>query len=108
MNWPDDVDGDVLRRMEASGFDFLQPHVVQFEIEFESWPPPEDAIDALRNRFGEVVIFDEEAGGYLEFEVCARVSYDLVMTTQQVASDLMAPFGGTCESWGVLVKPRVA
>ena len=30
MNFPDDLNGDVFRRMEASGFNFNKEHVVDF------------------------------------------------------------------------------
>jgi hypothetical protein len=108
MDWPDNVDGDVLRRTEAQGLDFSTPHRIDFDVDFESWPPSLEAIEALEGRFGHVEVMDEGASGYLHFELHDRVTYDLVMATQRVASELMRPFGGVCEAWGVLVEPRVA
>jgi len=36
VQWPDDADGDVLRRMKARGFDFNQPCLVDFNVDFDS------------------------------------------------------------------------
>ena len=43
----------------------------------------------------------EGEGGYLEFQVYALVSYELVTNTQRHVTELMAPFRGVCCSWGV-------
>ena len=40
MTFPDDENGDVLRRMQADGFDFTQPHNIEF---FAIFPTEEDA-----------------------------------------------------------------
>lgn len=42
MNWPDDADGDVLRRMEESGFNFEKVVVIDFNIDFDHWPLSEE------------------------------------------------------------------
>jgi hypothetical protein len=34
MNWPNDVDGDVLRRLESIGFEFDQETDIDFNIDF--------------------------------------------------------------------------
>jgi hypothetical protein len=41
-------------------------------------------------------------GGYILLVINAVLTYELVMSMQQVLTDLAAPFGGVCESWGVL------
>jgi hypothetical protein len=101
--WPKDVDGDVLRRMEESGFDFAEPVAIDFNIDFQSWPPADEAMELLRVRFPNVELVEPTASfpGYLRFTVVDKVTYPLVMNTQREASDLVRTFGGVCESWGV-------
>lgn len=35
-NWPDDADGDVLRRMQRTGFDFSKPCLIDCNVISES------------------------------------------------------------------------
>jgi hypothetical protein len=49
--WPTDVDGDVLREIEAGGFDFSKPTLIDFNVDFETWPPPKNAVDVLAQDF---------------------------------------------------------
>ena len=58
---------------------------------------------AIENRFtGAKVYNDDEGGGYVLFKVNDKLTYDLVTKTQAMATDTVAPYGGRCESWGVL------
>jgi Regulator of ribonuclease activity B len=101
--WPDDADGDVLRRMAARGFDFGQPCLIDFNVDFDSWPPPEVALTRLEQRFPSTrTCPSSDGGGYVQFQVYGKLSYELVVNTQRVVSNEMATFGGVCDSWGVL------
>lgn len=53
-SWPANADGDVFRRLESSGFDFTEERTVDFNVDFEKWLPPKEAVAALRREFGEV------------------------------------------------------
>lgn len=103
QNWPSDADGDVLRRMLSHGFDFSSPASIDFNIDFDGrWPPPEELIAELGKSFAEVTIHEPgEYSGYVSFVVTAQVTHELVMFIQSSVSELAAPFGGICESWGV-------
>ena len=102
--WPADSDGDVLRRMQASGFDFSKTHSIDFNVDFENWPPPQVALDLLRAQYGDIELFDpdERGMGYVLFRVVALATYELVTSVQKDATSGMKPYGGVCESWGVL------
>jgi hypothetical protein len=103
VQWPDDADGDVLRRMKARGFDFGQPCLVDFNVDFDSWPPPRAALTRLEQQFPSSKAYPSaEGGGYVQFQIYGRLTYELVTNTQRVVSEEMAKFGGVCESWGVL------
>ncbi|MFT6735624.1 MAG: hypothetical protein ACJAS9_003835 [Polaribacter sp.] len=108
MNWPNDADGDVLRRLEESGFDFSKSYEIDFNIDFnidfDNWPPSEDAIELIDKEFGTVEVYnlDEDHNGYLLFNINRKITYDLVINTQKRVSKLLQSFGGVCESWGIL------
>ncbi len=102
--FPDDVDGDVLRRLEESGFDFQKPTTIDFNVDFDSWPPHPDAVSKLKEFAGAIEIYepDGEYSGYILFNIHQILSYKLVIETQDNVTSLVAEYGGICESWGVL------
>jgi hypothetical protein len=103
-NWPNDVDGDVFRRMKKSGFDFDAVVDIDFNVDFSDWPPSPALLEKLRAQFPLVKVIppDGHGSGYVQFVIRARVTYELVMSVQRTVSDLALPYGGVCESWGVL------
>lgn len=104
VDWPDDVDGDVLRRMEEAGFDFSAPVDIDFNIDFESWPPPAQFMEKLIAIYPKARLIepedDDDDEGYVEIVVHDLLTYDLVIRLQRELSELAAPYGGVCESWG--------
>jgi hypothetical protein len=104
MTWPKGADGDVFRRLEAHGFDFTKQHEIDFEIDFCAWPPSEESIAAVRGVHPNVRICQPDGNyrGYLHLSIMDFVTYDLVVSVQSDMTALVAPFGGACESWGVL------
>ncbi len=104
MNFPDDADGDVLKRLDESGFDFSKPTTIDFNVDFDSWPPHPDAIAKLREFAVSIQINepDGEYSGYILFNIHQVLSYELVTEIQEKFTTLMADYGGVCESWGVL------
>ncbi len=38
MDWPNDADGDVFRRLKNSNFDFSKKYTIDFTIDFQFWP----------------------------------------------------------------------
>ena len=108
MNWPNDVDGDVFRRLEENGLDFGKKHVIDFTVEFENWPPSGAAVQVLQRYHPstELISDDEMQGGYALLKINGFVNYELVTRTEQELTDLMMPFGGRCDGWGVLYDPN--
>ncbi len=104
MDWPSDADGDVLRRMETSGFDFSTQCLIDFNVDFNEWPPNSEALEILRRNFSSVKLYEpsEHGEGYVLIQLFDKLSYELVIRIQSEVSDWMAPYGGFCESWGVL------
>lgn len=102
--WPNDTDGDVLRRLEASGFEFGKETEIDFNIDFDTWPPPVELLGVLKKQFTRVEMYcsSPTANGYVLVVVRARLTYDLVMFMQNSLTEMAASSGGICESWGVL------
>lgn len=104
MRWLADPDGDALMRLAEDGFDFSKPGLVEFSVDFRSWPPPRGAMACLSRDYpsASVCVTDDDHDGYLEFQVYALVSYELVTNIQSYVTELMAPYHGVCASWGVV------
>jgi Regulator of ribonuclease activity B len=104
MNWLADPDGDALLRLAEDGFDFSKPGLVEFSVDFRSWPPPRGAMACLSRDYpsASVCVTDDDHDGYLEFQVYALVSYELVTNIQSYVTELMAPYHGVCASWDVV------
>jgi hypothetical protein len=103
---PFDVDGEALQQLKENGFDFSKPRLIEFTVDFRSWPPHREAMWLLRRDYPSVVVCAtaEDLEGYLEFQVYALVSYELVTNTQRHVTELMAPYYGVCSSWAVLAS----
>lgn len=103
-DWPNDADGDVFRRLECSGFDFARQWTINFDVDLDRWPPPSDAVSLLARKFPGAVVHapSGEGNGYVQFQVHAQLTYALVTRIQSEVSSWLAPWGGVCESWGVL------
>ena len=103
-SWPNDADGDVLRRLKDSNFDFSKAHLIDFNIDLQEWPPNQELIDLLIKRYGDIGGYEPSEGmnGYLLFQIKDQLTYELVIKTQEEATQLAAPYGGICESWVVM------
>ncbi len=109
MNFPDDLDGDVLRELEENNFDFSKEYVIDFNIDFNDWPLKLDAKAAISKIYPNCKFIDPskediangDLVGYVQFQIIGKLSYDLVVKTQERATDQMQPFGGWCDSWGL-------
>lgn len=104
MNWPDTADGDVFRSLETKGFDFAKPAKIDFEIDFDIWPPPDEAIAGILSEYPDAKVFPPEDGhaGYVHVQQDAVLTYEFVVMRQVEITELVKAFGGVCEAWGVL------
>lgn len=104
VNWPINATGDVFRSLAREGFDFKKQWLIDFNIDFESWPPSPDVIAIVRARYPSVTVYNpnDEDPGYVLVQVYSHLDYELVVRIQHELTELAGPFGGVCESWGVL------
>jgi hypothetical protein len=103
MDWPQDADGDVMRRLSAAGFAFDKPTSIDFNVDFEAWPPNELALAVISNAFPDATITQE--GDYVLVQITSIVSYEGVTSVQERLSALTANYGGRCDSWGLMQSP---
>jgi len=109
MPFPDDENGDVLRRMEASGFDFSVPHDVEFFAVFRT----EYEADVVARQFvadrtgGEPITAIEtrpaENGG-MELMVVKSmlVTHENVSSFEARLAERVSRHDGYMDGWGVL------
>jgi len=107
MSWPKNKDGALLERMERDGINFLKPHLLEFNVDFNCWPPPPDAVKKLQEKFSDLKLYhpgklDDLQEGYISLTTYAKVSYEFVTDTQRDISEMMSQYGGYCNSWGIL------
>jgi hypothetical protein len=102
--FPDDADGDALRRLGENGFDFSRKILIDFNVDFEAWPPSNKAVAILASEYPSTRVYEPDGAdeGYVHFQVYAQVTYDLVTMVQRHVTKLMMPFRGECNSWGVM------
>ena len=108
MDWPDDADGDVLRRMQESGFDFDREAEIDFNIDFSHWPLSQEEVNQVKKiyPYSEIIDPTEEdkadgmETGYVQFTIQEKLTYELVINTQEKVTKQMHNIGGWCESWG--------
>ncbi len=103
---PHDVDGEALLRLRENGFDFSKPRLIEFSVDFRSWPPRHGAMKRLLEEYPSTLScgIDGDRDGYLEFQVYARLSYELVTNIKSYVTELMAPYQGACASWAIVQK----
>lgn len=103
-SWPNNADGDVFRRLQSQGFNFTKPYAIDFNIDFDVWPPSSHVMMQIKKSFPDAKVYEEEGGasGYILFRVNAPLTYEFVVNTQAQATQLVSAYGGRCESWGVL------
>jgi len=107
-DWPNNADGDVMRRLVANGFDFSKPYDVDFQVDFEREIDGR-AMHALKAQYPharvEHIVLGPEDSPYIQVTVHSKLTYDFVIRMQDAITELVKPFGGWCDCWGVLHDP---
>ena len=109
MQFPDDENGDVLRRMAASAFDFSLAHDVDFYALFRL---KEDAArvarqlaeaDRAENSLTSVTT-DTHQDGATELKIVRKmlVTHDSVTTFERYLGEICQRHGGELDGWGVM------
>jgi len=100
--YPDDADGDALRKVAESGADMSRPMVIDFSID----APEVQTARRIAERVSEhgydpSMHVSEEDGAVSVY--CAKTmlaTYEGVIAEQARLNELCESLGGTCDGWG--------
>jgi regulator of RNase E activity RraB len=102
-DFPDDADGDALRRFVDGGSDLSKPMLINFQVAV----PDEKAAQGMADvalKLGYRVSVHESPGcsrpWTCECSTRMLVSYDGVIAIQKELAKLASPFGGHPDGWG--------
>ena len=110
MDWSNSADGAILRNLRNQNFDFSKVWEIDFNIDFNSWPLSTETQEAIKTIYPNSEFIDPddediEDGnliGYVQLKTQSKLTYDFVIEMQRDITEKMKPFGGWCESWGVM------
>jgi hypothetical protein len=102
LDFPDDADGDALRRMAEDGNELTRPMQIDFTISVPSLAAGHAVAQAAQEiGYRTSVERDEETETWTCY--CSRhmvASYDAVILAQEELSLVSALHGGHCDGWG--------
>ena len=112
MQLPADVNGDVFRRMQKSGFDFSKPHDVEFFAVFRT----EEEADAIAKQYladhraGQRLVNIEtrpadEGGMELLLVKNMLLTYEGIVDFERKLQERVSTCDGYLDGWGVLQEP---
>ena len=102
MDYPNDADGDALRRVVEAGADMSRSMTIDFSVD----APDERAarvIAELVSAHGFDPSISSNEGNASWSVYCSKsmlATYEGVVSVQAQLNQLVAPHGGTCDGWG--------
>ena len=100
--YPNDADGDALRRVADDGADMSRPMVIDFSVDAPDQGTAIRVSDLVAPLgFDPSVSFDEDTGSWSVY--CGKsmlATYDAVVSVQAQLNELLAPLGANCDGWG--------
>ncbi len=101
-NYPDDADGDALRRVVEGGSDMSKPMLVDFMIAVpDEKSGTSVSREAREHGYQTKVEQDRESGRWTCY--CSKMmilTYEAVILTQDSLDEIARPFGGYSDGWG--------
>jgi hypothetical protein len=100
-DFPDDADGEVLRRLADDGVDLSTPR----EVDFTIYAPDESTAKSLLERIGSMgysprLCIDEQDGSIsLYCTIVMALTYDAVIERQEQLNAICRPVGAECDGW---------
>lgn len=106
QDWPDNVDGDVFRKLSRQGFDFSKDRTIEFHVSIPSWPPKKELLQILKQQFHSVTEFAPDPeniqDGFVSFTLREPLVYERIQQIQRQVTDSLGGFGGYCDGWSVI------
>jgi hypothetical protein len=107
--FPNDENGDVLRRMAAQGIDLVSPRVIDFEHCFPDEPAARAFLATVLPTVAEARLIrpDPKNGSGWEVQCRDRMvpTHAAITETERRLADVAARFGGYADGWGSLSNP---
>jgi hypothetical protein len=107
--FPDDENGDVLRRMAAQGIDLVSPRIVDFEHCFPGEASARSFLSAIDGTVLEARLIRPDPENERGWEVQCRErmvpTHDAITQTEARLAHVAARFGGYADGWGSLSNP---
>lgn len=102
---PDDVNGDVLRRLVAGGDNLSVPRTIDFQIIFPDEKSATEFAEVVRSKFDTVgITFFEERKPRPVWDVTASrmmlPDHKAITEMEMFLEDAASPFGGKNDGWG--------
>ncbi len=109
MIFPDDENGDVLRRMEAGGDDLTRPRDVDFTVVFPSEDAASQFAKLFRDRGHRTSVAFSEVVKNCPWDVVVVKnmvpSYEGITEFENILQDVADVFGGHNDGWGCFRQP---
>ncbi len=101
-HFPNDADGDALRRVAAMGVDMSEPMDIDFFVEVPSREAGERVADlAFRAGYLTILDHDEEDDAWTCYCTKRMVpDYGAILGAQRELDELSGPLGGRSDGWG--------
>ena len=106
--FPNDANGDVLRRMAADGADLTSPRVIDFEHCFPTETSARRFFDVVRReRLEASVIPPDEDESLWQVQCRKRMvpTHAAIADTEQRLARIAEEYGGCADGWGTLSNP---
>jgi len=99
-DYPDDADGEVLRRVAQDGSDMSAPMEIDFTIEApnESVAKTLSAVIAARG-YSPRIHHDEDGSVSLYCALTMVATYEGVIAKQHELNEICEPYGAACDGW---------
>jgi|SRR5271156_2185902 len=109
-DYPDDADGDALRRMAAEGWDMARPMAIDFFVAAPTEEAGEQIAElAMLAGYSTHLEYDDEIDDEEDNQLepwtcyCTKLmvpTYAAIIVAQRELDDLSSPFGGRSDGWG--------
>ena len=99
--YPDDDDGDALRRVAENGADMSQPMEIEFSIDVSDVERARSLAERIAALGYVPGIFEDDETGSVSI-YCARTmlaTYEGVVAAQSELNELCVPFEAVCDGW---------
>jgi hypothetical protein len=100
--YPNDADGEALRRLEEEGNDMNAPMVVEFPVVVRNEADAERVAILLEERGLEAEIWQTDVEDCWDVVCSVEMipTYDKIVKMQHDLTEWCKPHGGVCDSWG--------